>query len=72
MEVSATTEMFARAKDINGVKYIYYVGDGDSKTFKSIAENNPNVKKKECIDHKRLGTRLRNLVKKTKGAAEAN
>lgn len=69
MEVDSATEMFARSQEINEVKYINYVGDGDSKTFKAILEKNPDVLKKECIDHtqKRMGTRLRNLVKKTKG-----
>ncbi|XP_025271326.1 uncharacterized protein LOC112639965 [Camponotus floridanus] len=69
MEVDAATEMFARADEKNGVSYINYVGDGDCKTFKAIVEQNPNVKKKECIDHvqKRMGTRLRKLVSNTKG-----
>jgi len=69
MEVDAATKMFARADEKNGVSYINYVGDGDCKTFKAIVEQNPNVKKKECIDHvqKRMGTRLRKLVSNTKG-----
>lgn len=69
MEVNSATQMFARAEEKNDVKYINYVGDGDSKTFKAIVEQNPHVLKKECIDHtqKRMGTRLRQLVKKTKG-----
>lgn len=69
MEVDSVVEMFDRANEVNDVNYINYVGDGDSKTFKAVLEQNPNVTKKECIDHvqKRMGTRLRNLVKKTKG-----
>jgi len=69
MEVDSATAMFARAQEINDVKYINYVGDGDCKTFKAILENNPDVTKKECIDHvqKRMGSRLRKLVKKHKG-----
>lgn len=69
MEVDAATEMFSRANEKNDVNYINYIGDGDCKTFKAILEQNPTVKKKECIDHvqKRMGNRLRNLVKKTKG-----
>ncbi|GAB0089480.1 hypothetical protein DMENIID0001_040250 [Sergentomyia squamirostris] len=68
MEVDSATEMFARSVDKNEVIYLNYVGDGDAKTYKSIVEENPEVKKKECVDHvqKRMGTRLRNLVKKTK------
>lgn len=69
MEVDGAVELFARSNEKNGVTYSNYVGDGDCKTYKAIVENNPGVTKKECIDHiqKRMGTRLRNLVKdKTK------
>lgn len=69
MEVDAATEMFSRSINKNDVEYTNYIGDGDCKTFKGIVEKHPSVKKKECIDHvqKRMGSRLRNLVKKTKG-----
>ena len=73
MEVDAVIEMFARSETLHGLKYINYIGDGDSKTFKGLLDANPyesvQVQKKECIDHvqKRMGTRLRNLKKKVKG-----
>ena len=73
MEVDAVVEMFQRSVDLHGVKYGQYIGDGDSKTFKGILEVDPYedliVEKKECIDHvqKRMGSRLRQLVKKQKG-----
>ncbi|KYN05834.1 hypothetical protein ALC62_03230 [Cyphomyrmex costatus] len=73
MEVDAVTEMFQRSETLHNVKYGSYIGDGDSKTFKGLLEAKPyddfTVTKKECIDHvqKRMGTRLRNLKKKTKG-----
>ncbi|CAB3225803.1 unnamed protein product [Arctia plantaginis] len=73
MEVNAVVEMFQRSEDLYGVKYSNYIGDGDSKTFKGIVDSKPyenfDVHKKECIDHvqKRMGTRLRNLKKGTKG-----
>lgn len=73
MEVDAVVEMFQRSEDLYGIKYCNYIGDGDSKTFKGIVDSKPyenvDVKKKECIDHvqKRMGTRLRNLKKGTKG-----
>jgi len=38
MEVDAIVEMFARSEELHGVKYHYYVGDGDSKTFKGILD----------------------------------
>jgi len=73
MEVDGATEMFARSEELHGIRYSSYIGDGDSKTFKGIVESHPysnlTVTKKECIDHvqKRMGTRLREVKKKTKG-----
>lgn len=73
MEVDAITEMFSRSEELLGVKYEYYIGDGDTKTFKSIQNLNPyediEVKKKECVGHvqKRMGSRLRAVKKNVKG-----
>lgn len=73
MEVDAAIEMFQRSEDLHDVKYVSYIGDGDSKTFKGITDAQPyeniTITKKECIDHvqKRIGTHLRNLKKNTKG-----
>lgn len=73
MEVDAVVEMFQRSKTLYQVKYANYIGNGDSETFKGITDAKPyenvTVLKKECIDHvqKRMGTRLRNLKKVTKG-----
>ena len=73
MEVDSVVEMFCRSETLHQVKYSHYIGDGDSKTFKGITDAKPyedlTVLKKECVDHvqKRMGTRLRNLIKKTKG-----
>lgn len=72
MEPDAVVQMFSRSESTYNVRYAYYVGDGDSKTFKSIQDAKPYgnfaVTKKECIGHvqKRLGTRLRNLKKEVK------
>lgn len=70
MEVDAVVEMFLRSEEKFGVKYGNYIGDGDSKTFKAILEQNPYgddfpVIKNECIGHveKRMGSRLRNIKK---------
>lgn len=71
MEVDSVVEMFQRSEEKHNLKYCFYVGDGDSKTFKGIMDAQPYdsviVTKKECVDHvqKRMGTRLRNLKKKT-------
>lgn len=73
MEVDAVIKMFQRSEQLYNIKYVKYIGDGDSKTFKSILDSDPyadiTVFKKECIDHvqKRMGTRLRNLKKIKKG-----
>lgn len=64
-------ELFLRSEEKFGIKYLNYIGDGDSKTFKAILDLNLYdvdflVVKSECAGHveKRMGTRLRN-VKKT-------
>lgn len=73
MEVDSIIEMFRRSVGLHNVKYSHYIGDGDTKTFKGILDSQPYedlvVRKKECVDHvqKRMGSRLRQLVKKTKG-----
>lgn len=74
MEVDAVKEMFLRSMNKYQVKYKRYVGDGDSKTFKSVSETvvygkNYIVEKRECVGHvqKRMGTRLRNAKKNNKG-----
>ncbi|EFN69934.1 hypothetical protein EAG_00287, partial [Camponotus floridanus] len=71
MEVDAVVDMFQRSESLHNVKYVNYIGDGDSKTYKGIVDANPygnvSVAKKECIGHvqKRIGTRLRNVKKNT-------
>ncbi|GFT92844.1 uncharacterized protein TNCV_740161 [Trichonephila clavipes] len=53
--------------------YTQYLGDGDSKGFLTIKEakvyGDTEVKKLECVGHvqKRMGTRLRNILKMSKG-----
>lgn len=56
------------------MKYLFYVGDGDSKTFAAILASKPYgddvlITKKECVGHvqKHLGIRLRNVRKANKG-----
>ncbi|CAH0551117.1 unnamed protein product [Brassicogethes aeneus] len=71
IEVSAVIEMFERSVENLGVKFRNYIGDGDSKTYSGVVNAKPYgedflINKKECIGHvqKRMGTRLRELVKK--------
>ncbi|KAK3933236.1 Large tegument protein deneddylase [Frankliniella fusca] len=75
MEVDGMVQLFKRSEERRGVIYENYIGDGDSKTYKAIAESDPYkekkvaVKKRECTAHvqKRMGTRLRNLKKELSG-----
>ncbi|KYN26922.1 hypothetical protein ALC57_03697 [Trachymyrmex cornetzi] len=69
MEVDAIVQMFKRSTN-HGVKYRNYIGDGDCKTYGGVLSAQPygeefTINKKECIGHvqKRMGTRLRTLVK---------
>lgn len=41
IEVNAVVEMFECSENLHNVKYAYYVGDGDSKTFKCILDAEP-------------------------------
>lgn len=74
MEVAGVIEMLKRSEEKYSVKYINYIGDGDSKTYSGIVNSAPYgdnilITKKECIGHvqKRMGSRLRACKKKTKG-----
>lgn len=79
MKVDAITEMFHRSEKRYGVRYVNYIGDGDSKTFKGVIESKPysekvTINKKECIGHiqKRMGARLRKCKKDNKGIGGRN
>ncbi|CAH4001251.1 unnamed protein product [Pieris brassicae] len=72
MEVSLVIEMFKRSIVKHGLRFVNYIGDGDSKTYSGLLKAQPYgedfvINKKECVGHvqKRMGTRLRELVKKT-------
>lgn len=41
MEVDAVVEMFKRSETLHGVKYVNYIGDGDSKTYTGIVNAAP-------------------------------
>lgn len=65
MEALGITAMFRRSENERDVRYVQYIGDGDSSTFNKILEAKPYgedvVQKVECVQHvqKRMGTRLR-------------
>lgn len=56
MEIDGIVKMFERSEEKHGVKYVKYVGDGHSKTFKGIITrkiygDDVNGQKKECMGH---------------------
>jgi len=56
IESEGVQEMFSRSKKLHNVMYEYYIGDGDSKTFKHLQDLKPygdevEVKKKACVLH---------------------
>lgn len=68
MEVDGMLKIFKRSESLHQVKYLEYIGDGDTKTFSTLSESLPYeadhpLKKLECVGHiqKRMGTRLRKL-----------
>ena len=73
MEVDAVIEMFLRSIKTLRVRFMNYIGDGDSKIFSGILKaapyRNDLVTKKECVGHvqKMMGTRLRALKETNKG-----
>ncbi|GFT26588.1 uncharacterized protein TNCV_3604181 [Trichonephila clavipes] len=65
MEVCGMQKIFFRSEQKHGFKYQRYIGDGDSKTFLSIAEKEPYgdsvpIEKIECVGQvqKRMSSRL--------------
>lgn len=73
MEIEGARAIFCRSLINRGVRYLTYLGDGDSKGHAAVCEAKPYgedviIEKAECIGHvkKRMGARLRNLCKKQK------
>lgn len=70
MEAERAVRLWGRSLD-NGYKYVTFIGDGDSSSYKSICNinggkgpyTNVTVVKDECVNHikKRMGIRLRKL-----------
>ena len=75
MESAGVINIFNRSVEKNSIIYHEYLGDGDSSSFKEVIESEPykayNIvpEKLECIGYaqKKMGTRLRNIVKSHKG-----
>ncbi|GBM39164.1 hypothetical protein AVEN_208343-1 [Araneus ventricosus] len=74
MEVKGACNIFKRSLTFHNARYTKYLGDGVSKVFDAIIEENIygdefQVEKLACIGHvmKRMGPRLRRLKEKMKG-----
>ncbi|GFV71714.1 uncharacterized protein TNCV_3535021 [Trichonephila clavipes] len=71
--MSGVLSIFQRSETSRKACYTQYLGDGDSKGFLTIKEakvyGDTEVEKLECLGHvqKRMGTRLRNILKMSKG-----
>ncbi|GFV97803.1 uncharacterized protein TNCV_2021181 [Trichonephila clavipes] len=71
--MSGVLSIFQRSETSRKACYTQYLGDGDSKGFLTIKEakvyGDTEVEKLECAGHvqKRMGTRLRNILKMSKG-----
>jgi hypothetical protein len=74
MEAAGAVILFQRSERLHNLRYKYFIGDGDSKSYAKVVAAQPygpnfNILKKECVGHvqKRMGTRLRRLIAKNKG-----
>ena len=68
MELTGANLIYGRSVTERNLRYTKYVGDGDSKSYDSIAKGKPygpdvTIKKLDCVGHvqKRVGAHLRNL-----------
>lgn len=70
MEPEGAKRIFERSLEKYNLRYIKYLGDGDSKSYLTVKNvyKDIEVQKLECVGHyqKRVGTRLRKLKKTTK------
>ena len=73
METVSAVSVCQRSVATRGVRYVKFLGDGDSKAFFAVSERKPygekEVEKLECIGHvqKRMGYRLRKLKQQLGG-----
>lgn len=70
MNATGLLNIFQRSIEKYGIRYVEFLGDGDSKAHKLLLQEavygNVEVQKLECVGHvqKRLGSRLRSLKKR--------
>ena len=72
VEAAGLVECFMSSVQDGKLRYINYIGDGDSKSYSDVVAKDPyygkEVKKLECVGHiqKRVGARLRKLKSNSK------
>lgn len=71
MEVQGAQLEWDRSLASRGLRYLTFIGDGDSKAFSAVRDRRPygpdvDITKEECVGHvqKRVGSRLRELKKR--------
>ena len=69
MDAKGAVTLWSRSLQ-HGLRYLTFIGDGDSKAFENVTEAKPygaeyTIQKSDCIGHiqKRMGTNLRNKKK---------
>lgn len=73
MEGAGALVIFQRSESLHELKYTKYLGDGDSKAYKTVVDSRVYgetvIDKLECTGHiqKRMGKGLMNIVKENKG-----
>lgn len=74
MESSGVSQLYKRSIEKRKLRYIPFIGDGDSSSYSRICIEKPYgevvfIPKVDCIAHvtKRMGTNLRSLVRDYKG-----
>lgn len=75
MEASMAVDGFNMSESMHGIRYLKFVGDGDSSVFTKILQNvsyGKEVKKIECTNHalKNYGKRLRSIKADTQISLE--
>jgi len=72
MESARVVDCFGRSLEKRKLRYLNYIGDGDSKSFSEVVASDPypgkTIEKLESVGHvqKRVGSRLRSLKAKDK------
>lgn len=74
MEPAGAEAIFRRSEELHGLRYVNFLGDGDSKTYTNLKNADPeiydniHIEKLECCGHvqKRMGRQLTNKVAELK------